>query len=103
MDRCRSLFTKRRFRLSRMLVLGLTLGVVPGAYVDAHAASRRSIYRDMFGNDLGPDIPPPRTAGGGWAIYNDGAAMGFSTPSSSQGFRNYGLHNNLGDAFWPPY
>jgi hypothetical protein len=103
MDHPETPVVKQAFLLTAMLVLCLMSGLLPGACSDAAAAGRRTIYRDMFGNDLGPNIPPPRTTGGGWAVYNDGVGMGFSGPASSQGFRNYRLHNNLGDTFWPPY
>jgi hypothetical protein len=94
----------RTSRLAQILVLCATLGVIHDAATEAQASgTRRKIYRDAFGNDLGPNIPPPRTTGGGWAVYGDGVNMGFGGPASSRGFRNYGLHNNLGDAFWPPY
>ena len=103
MDRLKTSGAKQPFRLTGLLVLSLTCGLIPGVYSDAAAASRRTIYRDMFGNELGPNISPPRTTGDYWTIYSDGGPMGFSGPASSQGFRNYGLYKNLGDSLWPPY
>lgn len=103
-DRASGTMKAQISRLAQLFALCAIISFVPDTFTGEQAsATRRMIYRDAFGNDLGPNIPPPRTTGGGWAVYGDGINMERHGPASSQGFRNYGLHKNPGDSFWPPY